>query len=529
MAILDEPLERGTLSGALARINGALTQLHPAERRVAERILNEPGQAVALSIGEFAQLCNVSQPTVSRFCRNLGFSNYATLRIGIANDLAASNADRLETLTTGTATPNFATLVTALGAIGEIPPAAYALRTASRVEIWPTPDLAHTGAVLADRLTALAVPAACSTLPMYWTSRARRLPPNAVIVVLTRGTTDGMMQTALSTARGRGARVLYCTAYSAGPIASKADWIVPLPDISPPDIAELALVEALINAVRKGCDQAIPDGPASPWVAWPYQQTVFLPNGAEPIPTILLTCEDPPQPRPVVLYFSGLHQSKESALPGTGNNYVCRCIVSALLNAGCHVLSIDARAHGGRKREWENAVAQLRKSFTGEGEDVLGAARADACALVDGVLTLGITGKAERLGVVGTSWGGLQALLTFAGDPRIACAVGVMPVTHVSQLPEFADVSDAPRVLTGQPGAWMGPCITPRPLLLIVGEKDEKADAFHAQQFIDILKPDYAAHEAAEHLHYIQIPQLDHKEHPQQITATLAWLQQFLL
>jgi DNA-binding MurR/RpiR family transcriptional regulator len=91
MALLDKPPTPGTRTAALDRIRAALPDLAPAERRVADRILEDPSQAIALSIGEFAELVGVAQPTVSRFCRNVGFPGYAALRLGVANDFAADS------------------------------------------------------------------------------------------------------------------------------------------------------------------------------------------------------------------------------------------------------------------------------------------------------------------------------------------------------------------------------------------------------------------------------------------------------
>lgn len=530
MAILDEPIRRGTRSGALEKLRIMLTQLAPSERKVAEYILQDPGQAVALSIYEIAQFCNVSQPTVSRFCRSLGFSNYAALRIGIANDLASALSQEASDSLVEESTPNFATLLKALSTISEMTKAAQAIRLASRVEVWPTPELAHIGAQLADRLAALGITASCATIPLYWSARAKGLAPEAVVIVLSHIGQDALMEAALRNAQQRGARILYCAARIAGSNMISAEWFLPLPNIEPAGIAELAFVEVLVKSVRQAFDLAIPDGPASPWQSWPYQQHLFLPvKDNDPIPAILLTCENPPRPRPLILYFSGLHQTKESGLPGTGNNHICRCIVASLLNSGYHVLTIDARAHGERKRGWENAADLIRRSLSGEGENILQGAYTDAPSIVNGALELGVTEEAARIGVVGTSWGGLQATLTFAGDSRIACCVGVMPVCQVTDLPEFSHFRGKSPILINEPGVWIAEQLVPRPFLLILGEEDDRAKPQSAMRLIEMLQPAYREQQAEEQLQSFIIPELGHVEHPQQIRGTLDWLKRFFL
>lgn len=537
MAILDRRPVRGARSSALAQVRAALPDLRPAEHRVAERLLADPGQAIALSIGEFAMECCVAQPTVSRFCRSVGFPSYAALRLGLANDFAAApswDGPRAAGATglTGPTVPSFATLVETLAAAADLPLAAGALRAASRVEVWPAADLLHAGALLADRLAALAVPAACATAPGRWPTRAAELPPGAVVVALASTTDDMVWAAGLVAARDAGARILCCTARPASPLARQGDWLVPLPADPSLDLAGLALVDALAGAVRDASDIAGPPGPASPWRPWPHARPVFLPTGGDPIPAILLARDDPPRRRPLVLYFSGIGCAKEAALPGSGSdNHVCPRIIASLLNADYHVLVVDAQAHGARKRAWEDAATLLRASFAGEGPDLLAAARAEAPRLVDGALALDVAdaaGDAPRLAVAGQSWGGLQALLTLAGDPRVACGVGIMPIIHIPQLRGFADQERSPRVVAGGPGAWMGPLVAPRPLLVIAGDTDEWADPRHARTFVEAVRPAYAAAGAGARVACTVLPHLAHRFDARQVDATVAWLDRYL-
>lgn len=526
MAILDEPLERGMHLGVLERIRVALPDLRPSERRVADKILQDPGQAVALSINEFAQMCDVSQPTISRFCRKLGFSGYAALRISITNDLASTSSNaHLFSLTSGS--PNFTEMVDGFRAMAAIQLGAQAIRTATHVEIWATSDLAPTGMQIADRLAALAVPAACATLSRFWSERARNLPPKSVVILLIQTLTNAEIEAAFIQAQLAHAQVLCCVTQSAGAFVHGADWLIPLPDISPAGLVELALVEALVTNVENTFQLTIPEGPASPWRPWHHVRKIFLPGHDEPIPALLLTREDPPRPRPVIIFFGSFRMTKEESLPGQGEHFIARSLVAAFLNAGYHVLIVDARAHGERKRAWERTDRLVRMSLKGEGEDVLANAGLDAPYLVDGVLSLGICDDPAQIAVVGTSWGGLQTALTFAGDARICCAVGILPYLYLPYLEDFADLGDEPRVASRKPDSWDGTLFAPRPFRLIVGEQDELADYKYIRQFENALRPAYTAARADEHLQTVLIPGLGHVWHQQEVDATIDWLKRF--
>lgn len=64
----------------LSRIRSALPDLHPSERRLADTLLSFPGEIASYSATELSQLANVSNATVTRFVRRLGYSSFDEAR-----------------------------------------------------------------------------------------------------------------------------------------------------------------------------------------------------------------------------------------------------------------------------------------------------------------------------------------------------------------------------------------------------------------------------------------------------------------
>lgn len=62
------------------RVRDALPTLHPSEKRLAELVLNFPGELASYSATELARLANVSNATVTRFVRKVGYSNFEEAR-----------------------------------------------------------------------------------------------------------------------------------------------------------------------------------------------------------------------------------------------------------------------------------------------------------------------------------------------------------------------------------------------------------------------------------------------------------------
>jgi DNA-binding MurR/RpiR family transcriptional regulator len=70
----------------LVRIRAVAPSRRPAQRRVAEAVLRDPGGTAELPIGRLAQRCETSVATVMRFCRSAGFQGYPELRLALARE-----------------------------------------------------------------------------------------------------------------------------------------------------------------------------------------------------------------------------------------------------------------------------------------------------------------------------------------------------------------------------------------------------------------------------------------------------------
>ncbi|MEU8343873.1 MurR/RpiR family transcriptional regulator [Spirillospora sp. NPDC048832] len=70
----------------VVRVRSLLPSLPPAERRVAQRVIDDPEGVANSTITELAQACGTSETTVIRFCRAIGFHGYPELRLTLATE-----------------------------------------------------------------------------------------------------------------------------------------------------------------------------------------------------------------------------------------------------------------------------------------------------------------------------------------------------------------------------------------------------------------------------------------------------------
>lgn len=64
----------------ISRVRASMVDLHPTERRLAETVLNFPGDMAGYTASEVAELAGVSNATVSRFVRKIGYASYEEAR-----------------------------------------------------------------------------------------------------------------------------------------------------------------------------------------------------------------------------------------------------------------------------------------------------------------------------------------------------------------------------------------------------------------------------------------------------------------
>lgn len=76
-----------------ARIAAVLNTLQPAERRVAELIVEASDAVVEWTAQELAERAGVGRATVVRACQSFGYRGYPQLRVALASELGAAPGD----------------------------------------------------------------------------------------------------------------------------------------------------------------------------------------------------------------------------------------------------------------------------------------------------------------------------------------------------------------------------------------------------------------------------------------------------
>lgn len=204
------------------QIENRMPNLSNAQRSVARVIVDRPAEVVRWSIQELAAKANVSEPTVMRFCRNLGCEGFQDFKLRLVQNLAMAQPYgylRVEAqdTTADIATKVFDATISKLTAIrnsldlDRIESAIEALRQASRVEFY---GLGISGRVATDahhKFFRLGVPCIAYTDVEMQQMSARSLHPSDVAVLISNSGETQELLTAARLARRQGATVIAVT------------------------------------------------------------------------------------------------------------------------------------------------------------------------------------------------------------------------------------------------------------------------------------------------------------------------------
>ncbi|MDC1527779.1 SIS domain-containing protein [Gammaproteobacteria bacterium] len=200
-------------------ISESLSSLRKSERKVADFVLTDPAVILNMRIIDLANQSQVSEPTVLRFCRALGYDGFQSFKLqlarylgssGIYSQFSVSDADSI----TDVSKKVFDSTIGSLIAVREeldipaLESAIEALATAERVEFY---GFGASGSVAIDaqhKFFRLQVSAAAYTDPHIQHMSAISLKPSDVVVAISQSGRSTALIQSLKLAREAGATVI---------------------------------------------------------------------------------------------------------------------------------------------------------------------------------------------------------------------------------------------------------------------------------------------------------------------------------
>jgi glucokinase len=222
----------------LERVRSARESLSPAERRVANFVLDNPRTALNDPIALIAQGAEVSQPTVIRFCRSLGFQGLADLKLKLGSGLTGTlpvqrSQVRRQDSTSDLCAKVLDNTISAIMHFREslnvdaVDRAIELLRRAKRVEFYAMGNSAVVALDAQHKLFRFRIPSVAHTDAAMHTMAAELLGPNDVAVFISSSGQPPELARAAGLAVERGAAVIAVTA-GQSPLARRSTVCIPV-------------------------------------------------------------------------------------------------------------------------------------------------------------------------------------------------------------------------------------------------------------------------------------------------------------
>jgi glucokinase len=232
-AILSEHLRgRSGANTLMERVQHLQHELSPAEQRVAALVLEHPRKVLGEPIAEIARLADVSQPTVIRFCRSLGFSGLADFKLKFAGSLTGTIPVRHSQVRVTDSTHDLSAKVidNTVSAIlkfrdqldvNSIDRAIEMLRRANKVEFYAMGNARVVALDGQHKFFRFRIPTASYGDSHLFTLAAELLKPGDVVIAISTAGQLPELLAAVDTARAAGADVIAITS-SKSALAKKA-------------------------------------------------------------------------------------------------------------------------------------------------------------------------------------------------------------------------------------------------------------------------------------------------------------------
>ncbi|MDB9997124.1 MurR/RpiR family transcriptional regulator [Gammaproteobacteria bacterium] len=203
----------------LRQIKNTLPELRKSEKIVAEYILNDPKSIISLKTAEVSRLMGISEPTLIRFCKAMGFTGYQELKINLSQQLAADDYfeiyeiypdDSIHDLCEKVFDTAISEILNVRSQIDQkiLEQAIQTLAKARRVEFYAFGGSAPVAMDGQHKFFRLKIPSSCISDPHIQFMSANSLKEDDVVVAISQSGTTSALVDSVKTVRDLGVKVI---------------------------------------------------------------------------------------------------------------------------------------------------------------------------------------------------------------------------------------------------------------------------------------------------------------------------------
>ncbi len=217
----------------LQNIRGMYDQIFQAEKRVADFILKHPDQAVNANVSELANYSGVSDATVIRMCKHLGYEGYYQMRICLSRDIGRRQQFRKKAVQANPSVSEYFkamanSVLTAGEAMdhGAFKQSVECIRKSSMVHLVATGNTSPLCLYCGFRLERIGIRASYNLQPEHYMNHINLAQPSDVVLAISWSGTSRSVVQALSVAKEKGLKTIAVTGFEHSPLSQKTDHLL---------------------------------------------------------------------------------------------------------------------------------------------------------------------------------------------------------------------------------------------------------------------------------------------------------------
>ena len=246
-------------SSVIDNIKVNLESLFPAEKKVAQYILEHLNEVIFLNISELATNSNSSESSVVRMAKHLGYNGYFQMRLLLSNDISKKDKDILSNQPLLTSEKIFSSCANRIQSLSNMISTEQLVKAAKLIQ---NARICHITSIAIDlgfRLERNGQACTYSNQPEQYYNHIALGHKDDLLIAITRSGASKQVLKSISLAEKKGMKILIITASLNEEFTKKADCILQINDTNEiinqkvradSHLLEIALNDALIYVVK---------------------------------------------------------------------------------------------------------------------------------------------------------------------------------------------------------------------------------------------------------------------------------------
>ncbi|GAA0178612.1 MurR/RpiR family transcriptional regulator [Clostridium sediminicola] len=205
-----------------------------AEKKVADFILENPEKAVNCNVSELANYSGVSDATVIRLCKHIGYQGYYQLRINLSRDLGRKSVsdNEMENIKVDTVSGLFQAFSYSITAIGKnleqskLLDCANLIKKSKHVHIVAVGNTSPLAMYMGFRLGRFGVKCTYNMIPEYFLNHINLADEDDIVIAISQSGDSKHVVQAMELAKEKGLKIIAITAFEYSPVSRLADYLL---------------------------------------------------------------------------------------------------------------------------------------------------------------------------------------------------------------------------------------------------------------------------------------------------------------